>query len=65
MTYETQRYAGLDDRRREDWERVKRSVGTGYLVRWDQHDPEAVEQEVGPVTREQTEEQELVQGWFG
>lgn len=61
----------MDDKRREDWERVIRSLGAGYLVRWDQHDPEAVEHEVGPVTwqppevRQAAEEQQLAEAWFG
>jgi len=55
----------MDDQRREDWERVARSLGAGYLVRWDQHDPEAVEEEVGPVSRQRTPERDLVEAWFG
>jgi hypothetical protein len=55
----------MDDQRREDWERLIRSLGAGYLVRWDQHDPEALEQEVGPMTRQRAEERELQEAWFG
>ncbi len=55
----------MDDTRREDWERVISSLGAGYLVRWDQHDPDAVEQEVGPVTRQPAEQRELAEAWFG
>ena len=57
--------AGLDDKRREDWERVIRSLRVGYLARWDQHDPDAVEQEVGPVRWQQGEELEPAEAWFG
>jgi len=55
----------LDERRREDWERVIRSLRVGYLARWDQHDPNAVEQEVGPTTWQHTEEPEVAEAWFG
>jgi hypothetical protein len=37
----------------------------GYLARWDQHDPDAVEQEVGPTTWQHTEEPGLAEAWFG
>jgi hypothetical protein len=55
----------------EDWERVTRSVGAGFMARWDQHDPDALEQEVGPVTRERSEladkddPSEYDLAWFG
>ena len=55
----------MDDKRREDWERVIRSLRVGYLARWDQHDPDAVEQEVGPVTWQKNEELEPAEAWFG
>jgi hypothetical protein len=55
----------VDDERRDDRERVIRSLGAGFLVRWDQHDPEALEQEVGPVTKQRAGEQDLAEAWFG
>lgn len=55
----------MEEQLREDRERVIRSLGAGFLVRWDQHDPDAVEQEVGPVTLERTEENQAAQAWFG
>jgi hypothetical protein len=55
----------MDDERREDREQVVRSLGAGFLVRWDQHDPEALEHEIGPMTRERAEEAELQEAWFG
>jgi hypothetical protein len=55
----------VEDQRRQDREQLIRSLGAGFLVRWDQHDPEAVEQEVGPVALERTEERELAEAWFG
>jgi hypothetical protein len=54
-----------DDQGREEWERVIRSLGAGYLVRWDQHDHEALEEEVGPMTRQRAEEHDLAHAWFG
>lgn len=55
----------MEEQLREDRERLIRSLGAGFLVRWDQHDPDAVEQEVGPVTWERTEEDQLAEAWFG
>jgi hypothetical protein len=54
----------VDDQGREDWEHVACSLGAGFLVRWDQHDPEALEQEVGPATRQRAEERQLAGVWF-
>jgi len=54
----------VDDEQREDRERVIRSLGAGFLVRWDQHDPASLEQEVGPVTSQRFEERELQEAWF-
>jgi hypothetical protein len=54
----------VDDQRREDWEQVTRSLGAGFLVRWELHDPEALEEEVGP-TRLRIEEREPEVAWFG
>jgi hypothetical protein len=54
----------MDDQERGDRDRVIRSLGAGFLVRWDQHDPEALEQEVGPVTRQRADERELEVAWF-
>ncbi len=54
----------MDDEQRDDWERVIRSLGAGFLVRWDQHDPESLEQEVGPMTRQRAGERELEEAWF-
>ncbi|HEY4024933.1 MAG TPA: hypothetical protein VGO86_00775 [Candidatus Dormibacteraeota bacterium] len=55
----------MDDEQREDRERAIRSLGAGFLVRWDQHDPESLEYEVGPMMRERADERELVNAWFG
>ena len=55
----------------DDWERVTRSVGAGFMARWDQHDPDALEQEVGPLSRERPEAAaeddptEYDLAWFG
>lgn len=54
----------MDDQQREDWERVISSLGAGFLVRWDQHDPESLEQEVGPMTRQRADQRELEEAWF-
>ena len=54
----------MDNEQREDWERAIRSLGAGFLVRWDQHDPESLEQEVGPVSRQRADERELQEAWF-
>lgn len=54
----------MDDQRRDDRERVIRSLGTGFLVRWDQHDPESLEDEVGPMTRRRAAEREREEAWF-
>ena len=53
------------DDRRDDSERIIRSLGAGFLLRWDQHDPAALKEEVGPITRQRAEEPELVEAWFG
>lgn len=55
----------MEDEQREDWERVTRSLGAGFLVRWDQHDPEALEHEVGPMTRLRAEQRGVGEAWFG
>jgi hypothetical protein len=62
----------VDDEQRKDWDRLIRTLGAGYLVRWDQHDPDSLEEEVGPMTgeraereRERERERELVEAWFG
>jgi hypothetical protein len=55
----------VEDEQREDWERVTRSLGAGFLVRWDQHDPEALEQEVGPMTRQRVGQRGAEEAWFG
>ena len=54
----------MDDDQRQDWDRLIRSLGTGFLVRWDQHDPESLEEEVGPLARDRAEERELEEAWF-
>jgi hypothetical protein len=60
----------VDDEQRQDRERAIRSLGAGFLVRWDLHDPEALEEEVGPMTRVrdsarvQERERELEEAWF-
>lgn len=58
----------MDDEQRKDWDRLIRTLGAGYLVRWDQHDPESLEEEVGPITRGRAggreRERELEEAWF-
>ena len=58
----------MDDEQRKDWDRLTRTLGAGFLVRWDQHDPDSLEQEVGPMTRdrsgERERERELEEAWF-
>jgi len=60
----------VDDEQRQDRERAIRSLGAGFLVRWDLHDPEALEEEVGPMTRVRDSarvaerERELEEAWF-
>jgi hypothetical protein len=57
----------VDDRQQEAWEQVIRSLGAGFLARWDRHDPETLEEAVGPVPRavEEEAERELDPVWFG
>lgn len=55
----------MDDQRQEAWEQVSRSLGAGFLARWDRHDPEALEEAVGPVPRTTEEEREPEPAWFG
>jgi hypothetical protein len=54
----------VDDEQRKDWDRLIRTLGAGFLVRWDQHDPESLEEEVGPITRSRAEDRELQEAWF-
>jgi len=54
----------VDDEQRQDRERLIRSLGAGFLVRWDQHDPESLVEEVGPMTRERVAERQLEAAWF-
>ena len=57
----------MDDERPDDRERAIRSLGAGFLVRWDLHDPNSLEEEVGPVTRSRPgdrAERELEEAWF-
>jgi hypothetical protein len=58
----------VDDEQRQDRERAIRSLGAGFLVRWDLHDPEALEEEVGPMTRvrpvKRDPDRELEEVWF-
>jgi hypothetical protein len=56
----------VDDEIRKDWDRLTRTLGAGFLVRWDQHDPDSLEEEVGPMTRGRAgeRERELEQAWF-
>jgi hypothetical protein len=58
----------VDDEQRHDRERAIRSLGAGFLVRWDLHDPEALEEEVGPMTQARTgtrvADRELEEAWF-
>ncbi len=55
-----------EQRRDKDWDRLFRSLGTGFLARWDQHDPDSLEEELGPMTRARAGEQEreLEEAWF-
>jgi hypothetical protein len=55
----------VDEQRREDWEQVTCAVGAGFLARWDMHDPDTLEEAVGPVSRQLPEEQELDPAWLG
>jgi hypothetical protein len=55
---------GVDDEERDDWQRVFRSLGTGFLVRWDLHDPRSLEEEVGPMNRHRAGERVLDAAWF-
>ena len=56
----------MDDEIRKDWDRLIRTLGAGFLVRWDQHDPDSLEEEVGPMTRGRAgeREREPEQAWF-
>ena len=57
----------MDDEERHDRERAIRSLGAGFLVRWDLHDPESLQEEVGPVTRPKEgdpPERQLEVAWF-
>jgi hypothetical protein len=56
----------VDDEQRKDWDRLIRTLGAGFLVRWDQHDPDSLEEEVGPMTRGRAgeRERELEEAWF-
>lgn len=56
----------MDDEQRKDWDRLIRTLGAGYLARWDQHDPDSLEEEVGPMTRGRAgeRERELEEAWF-
>lgn len=56
----------MDDEQRKDWDRLTRTLGAGFLARWDQHDPDSLEEEVGPLTRDRAEERERVleEAWF-
>lgn len=56
----------MDDEQRKDWDPLIRTLGSGFLDRWDQHDPESLEAEVGPMTRDQADarERELAEAWF-
>ena len=60
----------MDHEQRKDWDRLIRTLGAGFLVRWDQHDPDSLEEEVGPMTsdraseRERERERELQEAWF-
>lgn len=47
-----------------DRERLIRSLGAGFLVRWDQHDRDSLVEEVGPMTRTRTVEREPEVAWF-
>ncbi len=56
----------MDEEQRKDWDPLIRTLGAGFLVRWDQHDPESLEAEVGPITRDRADarERELEVAWF-
>jgi hypothetical protein len=58
----------VDEQRREDredWEQVTCAIGAGFLARWDMHDPDTLEEAVGPVSRQLPAEQELDPAWLG
>ena len=55
----------MDYQRQEAWEHVIRALGAGFLARWDRHDPETLEEAVGPVPRTDDGERELQTAWFG
>ena len=54
----------MDDEQRKDRDRLIRTLGAGFLVRWDQHDPDSLEEEVGPMTRDRPGDRELQEAWF-
>ena len=56
----------MDDEQRKDWDRLIRTLGAGFLVRWDQHDPDSLEEEVGSLARGRAveRERELQEAWF-
>ena len=54
----------MDDEQRKEWDRLIRTLGAGFLVRWDQHDRDSLEAEVGPMTRDRVDDRELQEAWF-
>jgi hypothetical protein len=54
----------VDDEQRKDWDRLIRTLGAGFLVRWDQHDPDSLEEEIGPMTRRSDDDRQLQEAWF-
>lgn len=54
----------MDDERRKERDRLIRTLDAGFLVRWDQHDPDSLEAEVGPMTRGRVDDRELQEAWF-
>jgi hypothetical protein len=54
----------VDDEQQKDWDRLIRTLGAGFLVRWDQHDPHSLEEEVGPITRDRLDDRDRQEAWF-
>jgi hypothetical protein len=54
----------VDEEQRKDWDRLIRTLGAGFLVRWNQHDPDSLEEEVGPIPSGRVDDRELQEAWF-
>jgi hypothetical protein len=49
----------VGQQRREDWEQAAYALGAGFLIRWDLHDRETLEEAVGPVPRHPEDDPKL------